>query len=294
MGTIMSTNGKILLVDDSPLFRAYLKNFINSKYSLEIEEITSTRELSRYLSTFGVDNLLLIIIDLYLPDGNGLEVLHQYREVSGGKEIPFLLVSARIDSSSAALALKTGAKGIIAKPVNLEKLREKVDAILLSEYRLKERASVIEYYDQVKVEVKRAQRAKYPLSLLLAGIFTTETFHALYKESSYHRIIDLKSKYPEKLRGIMRETDSIINLSPSEYFLILPFTDSEGILAVKKKLEKIYCELIPEEERNTLIMVIGTATFPKDSEKPDELISKLEIDFKEQFSAAKRNIVNTQ
>ena len=258
----MSTDKKILVVDDSPIFRAYMKNFLSSRYSLEIEEITSARELYRYFSTFGVDNLLLIILDLYLPDGSGLEVLQNYMEVSGRKEIPFILVSARIDSSSAALALKAGAKDVLVKPVNLEKLRERIDVILSSEYRLKERRSVMEYYDQIRVEVKRAQRGNYPLSLLLAGIFTADTYHALYKESSYRRIIDLESRYPERLQGIMRETDNIVNLSPSEYFFILPFTDSEGVLTVKEKLEKVYNGLIPEEERKKLILVIGSATFP--------------------------------
>ncbi|MEW5921893.1 MAG: response regulator [Bacillota bacterium] len=284
----MSTDKKILVVDDSPIFRAYMKNFLSSRYSLEIEEITSARELYRYFSTFGADNLLLIILDLYLPDGSGLEVLQNYMEVSGRKEIPFILVSARIDSSSAALALKAGAKGVLVKPVNLEKLRERIDVILSSEYRLKERRSVMEYYDQIRVEVKRAQRGNYPLSLLLAGIFTADTYHALYKESSYRRIIDLESKYPERLQGIMRETDNIVNLSPSEYFFILPFTDGEGGLTVKEKLEKIYNGLIPEEERKKLIMVIGSTTFPKDGKNPDELISKLETDFKEKFSSPKK------
>lgn len=284
----MSTDEKILVVDDSPIFRAYMKNFLSSRYSLEIEEITSARELYRYFSTFGADNLLLIILDLYLPDGSGLEVLQNYREVSGRKEIPFILVSARIDKSSAALALKAGAKDVLAKPVNLEKLRERIDAILSSEYRLKERRPIMEYYDQIRVEVKRAQRGNYPLSLLLAGIFTADTYLAFYKESSYRRIIDLESKYPERLQGIMRETDNIVNLSPSEYFFILPFTDSEGVLTVKEKLEKVYNGLIPEEERKKLIMVIGSATFPKDGKNPDELISKLETDFKEKFSSPKK------
>ncbi|MEW6622139.1 MAG: response regulator [Bacillota bacterium] len=284
----MSMDKKILVVDDSPIFRAYMKNFLSSRYSLEIEEITSARELYRYFSTFGVDNLLLIILDLYLPDGSGLEVLQNYMEVSGRKEIPFILVSAGIDSRSAALAFKAGAKDVLVKPVNLEKLRERIDVILSSEYRLKERRSVMEYYDQIRVEVKRAQRGNYPLSLLLAGIFTADTYHAFYKESSYRRIIDLESKYPERLQGIMRETDNIVNLSPSEYFLVLPFTDSEGGLTVKEKLEKVYNGLIPEEERKKLILVIGSATFPKDGKNPDELILKLETDFKEKFSSPKK------
>ncbi|HBT20550.1 MAG TPA: hypothetical protein DEA47_04195 [Peptococcaceae bacterium] len=279
-----SEDGKILVVDDSPLFRSYLKNFLNSSYSLEVEEITSAREFSRYLSTFGLSSLLLIILDIFLPDGDGLEVIQKYREISGEKEIPFIVVSARIDSSKAVQALRAGAKDIMAKPVNLDRLKERIDHILSSKYSFKERKSVREYYDRIRNEVKRAQRGNYLLSLVLAGIFTADTLHAFYKESSYRRIVDLESKYPDKLRGVMRETDSIINLSPSEYLFILPFTDKEGVLTVHKKLENIYNVLIPEEERKKLLLVMGSATFPEDGKNPDELIAKLETDFKEKFS----------
>lgn len=279
-----SEDGKILVVDDSPLFRSYLKNFLNSNYSLEVEEITSAREFSRYLSTFGLSSLLLIILDIFLPDGDSLEVIQKYREISGEKEIPFIVVSARIDSSKAVQALRAGAKDIITKPVNLDRLKERIDHILSSKYSFKERKSVREYYDRIRNEVKRAQRGNYLLSLVLAGIFTADTLHAFYKESSYRRIVELESKYPDKLRGVMRETDSIINLSPTEYLFILPFTDKEGVLTVQKKLENIYNVLIPEEERKKLLLVMGSATFPEDGKNPDELIAKLETDFKEKFS----------
>ncbi len=280
----MDENKKLIIVEDSPLFRAMMTNFLKRHYSFAIEEINSAREMESYLSSIALDDVLLVILDLYLPDGNGLEALKRFKKKAGVSSIPFIIVSARVSKEMATLAFKEGAKDVLAKPVNYEKLKERIDQIISADFKVHEKKSVMDYYKQIQLEQKRAKRGKYDLSILLVGIFQKADFKSVYKDSSYRQIIDLEEKYPAELQKAMRETDAIFSLSPSEYLFVLPFTEDSSISIIRKKITSVFEKLVNEEERKKLLMVIGAASFPGDGETTELLISAMEEDFKKQFS----------
>ncbi len=281
----MPEPGKLILVDDSPLFRARMTDFLKMNYSFEIEEFNSIKELQNYIKDRSVKEILLIIMDLYLPDGNGLSAIRELKHNKGFPGIPFLLVSARIDKETVALAYTEGAKDVIAKPVNYEKLKLRIDKIISPEYKIKDKKSIMDYHHQITNEIKRAQRGSYNLSIFLAGIFQKVDFKSVYKDNSYRKVIDLEKKYPEELQKIMRDTDTIVSLSPSEYLFILPFTDKNGTAVIRKKIKQVFNSLITEKEKDSLLMVMGAATYPEDGESTDELILKIEENFKKQFAS---------
>jgi len=251
---------------------------------MESIEIASAKEFHHYLSSYGIDHLALIFTEAILPDGSSLEVINSYKKICGIEDIPFIVISAQINSELFSKSLEVGAKDILIKPVNQEKLQKKVDRILSVKLILQKRKSVRNYYDQIRNEVKRAQRGNYNLSLFLAGIFSAENLNAYYRESSYRQVIDLEKRYPFKLQAMIRETDSIFNLSPSDHLFFFPFTNKEGMQSIRSKIEQMYINTIPEEERNSLLLVTGSATFDQDGNEPDELIAKLETEFKDLFS----------
>lgn len=281
----MSSKNKLIIVDDSPLFRARLSNFLKQRYSFEIEELNSIREMNDYLNTIDLEEVLLIILDLHLPDGNGLAAIKNYRQVSGSAAIPFIMVSARINKDIVSAAYKEGAKDVVVKPVNYEQLKGRIDRIISPDQITKEAKSIMDYYKQIQMELKRAQRGNYEVSIVLAGIFQKMDFKSVYKESSKKQVIDLEQKYPEELQKVMRETDAIISLSPSEYLFVLPFTGSDGVPIIQDKLIGVFIHTVESEERDNLLMIIGSATYPQDGDTADLLISRIEDDFKNQFQA---------
>ncbi len=287
----MTQEGKIFVVDDSPLFRVRMTNFLRNNYSFQIEEISSGRELKDYLHATPVEDILLIILDLFLPDGSGLAVIRQYKQETGIRNLPFIIVSARIDKDSVTAAFKEGAKHVIAKPLNFEQLKERIDNIISPEFIKVEKKTVMDYYRAIEMEAKRAKRGKYDLSILLAGIFFQVDFKAVYKDSSYSRMFNLEWKYPEALQKNMRETDAIISLSPSEYLFVLPFTDKKGSAVVREKVTGVFNNLVAEAERKNVLMVIGSATYPQDGASTEELIAYMEKDFKTQFTRREEQAV---
>ncbi len=285
----VSGNSKMLVVDDSPLFRVRIANFLRSHYTFDIEELNSAQELINYLEHTQPEEILLIILDLYLPDGSGLDAISKIRKKSNYPNLPFILVSARVDRETVARAFREGAKDVITKPVNHEKLKERLDNIIAPEYIVKDKKTIMDYYSQIMNETKRAQRGNYNLSIVLAGIFQKSDLKSIYKEGFYRQVIDLEQRYPKELQKKMRETDTITSLSPSEYLFVLPFTHKNGTEVIREKILQVFNELVSEKDRESMLMIIGAATFPDDGESTDDLIAKLEENFKQQFFQQKSN-----
>ena len=80
----------------------------------------------------GADALLIhrehdvILLDLGLPDMDGLELLRKLRQVTG---CPILILTARDDERSVVLGLRSGADDYLVKPVKLVELLARIEAV---------------------------------------------------------------------------------------------------------------------------------------------------------------------
>lgn len=112
--------------------------------SLIVEDDPVTRELLRTtLESAGIDTLMaengagmwkqlekqpdVVILDLCLPDSDGLELLRQLRRTS---DVPVLIHSTRSDEIERILGIEIGADDFLPKPVNLRELLARVRALL--------------------------------------------------------------------------------------------------------------------------------------------------------------------
>jgi DNA-binding response OmpR family regulator len=75
-----------------------------------------------------VENFDLIILDINLPDGSGLDILREYRE--GGGSAPVLSLTARSQVEDRVQALDLGADDYLVKPFDLRELSARVRALL--------------------------------------------------------------------------------------------------------------------------------------------------------------------
>ncbi|MFQ5692033.1 MAG: response regulator, partial [Nitrospinota bacterium] len=72
----------------------------------------------------------LILLDLFLPQMNGLEVVRALRENPETRDIPILAVSAEMSERNANRALKAGCVSCLSKPFDFDALREDVERAL--------------------------------------------------------------------------------------------------------------------------------------------------------------------
>ncbi len=70
----------------------------------------------------------LVLLDLYLPDGHGLDLMRQAREQAGQPRPDFLVITAARDMSSVRGAMQLGAVHHLVKPFTFAQLEERLEA----------------------------------------------------------------------------------------------------------------------------------------------------------------------
>ena len=109
---------RILLVDDHPLMLSGLSLLINSAPDLEVcAEARNAAEAISMISKFKPD---LVVLDLGLPDRNGIEVLKDFQAVA--PTLPVLIVSMHDEMLYAERTLRAGARGYVSKQSGGENL----------------------------------------------------------------------------------------------------------------------------------------------------------------------------
>lgn len=121
-------NGPILIIEDDPDIVEILR------YSLQSKEYPTRVALN------GMEGLMasmdqaelpsLILMDLLLPEMNGLEICRRLRREKSTKTIPIIMVTAKASESDFARAKAAGVDDYITKPFSIAALLERVDSLL--------------------------------------------------------------------------------------------------------------------------------------------------------------------
>lgn len=106
--------GRILIVDDLPDNRAILGRRFQRR-GFEIAEADSGRGALEIIAREPFD---VVLLDVMMPDMNGLEVLRRIREHHSDVALPVIMVTGRIESQDIVEALTLGANDYITKPVD--------------------------------------------------------------------------------------------------------------------------------------------------------------------------------
>jgi two-component system KDP operon response regulator KdpE len=100
----------------------------------------------------GVQKPDLLILDLGLPDGNGIDLI---RDLRGWSEVPVLILSARSQENDKIDALDAGADDYLTKPFSVGELRARVRALLRRRLRSGEGVTPVVEFGQVTVDLSR-------------------------------------------------------------------------------------------------------------------------------------------
>jgi len=102
----------ILLVEDDPRLRDLLERYLASQ-ALRVRAVANLAGMRAQLAQHHVD---LIVLDLMLPDGDGLTACRDLR--AAGDETPILILTARGDDVDRIIGLEIGADDYLPKPCN--------------------------------------------------------------------------------------------------------------------------------------------------------------------------------
>ena len=114
---------RILVVDDEPPIRKLLRTGLGTQGYDVIDAATGRAALAAF-----ADKPDLMILDLGLPDMQGLDVLRALRE--GGSALPVIILSSREDEAGKVMAFDLGADDYVTKPFGMNELLARVRTAL--------------------------------------------------------------------------------------------------------------------------------------------------------------------
>ncbi|OLD15858.1 MAG: two-component system response regulator CreB [Acidobacteria bacterium 13_1_40CM_3_56_11] len=219
---------RILIVDDEPAISD------NIQFVLESEGLETVRVATGLAATPILDEgtIDLIIIDIGLPDINGLDLLKEIRRT---RATPIILLTARTAEIDRVLGLEIGADDYIAKPFSPRELAARVKAVLRRCQRTTASKSTVEAF-----AVNTSKRAiaffgtplelsKYEYEILRrfierkGHVFSREQLMNLVweqPETSLDRTIDAHIKnIRAKLRAVRPDIEPIVTHRGSGYSL---------------------------------------------------------------------------
>ncbi len=113
----------VVVIEDEPQIR----RFVRAALEAEGWQVHEADSATKGLTEAGTRKPDLLVLDLGLPDGDGLEVI---RDVRGWSGVPIIVLSARSDESDKIAALDAGADDYLTKPFGVGELLARVRANL--------------------------------------------------------------------------------------------------------------------------------------------------------------------
>jgi two-component system, OmpR family, KDP operon response regulator KdpE len=115
---------KVLVVDDEPAIRRFLRTSLTAQGYLVTEAENGTAALEN-LRRRPID---ILVLDLGLPDINGLDIIERVR--GQGSTVPIIVLSSRTDETGKVKALDLGADDYVTKPFGIDELLARIRAAL--------------------------------------------------------------------------------------------------------------------------------------------------------------------
>jgi diguanylate cyclase (GGDEF)-like protein len=277
---------KVLVVDDSPIAIEKLSAAL-AQEGYEVVTAQDGREAIRRVRAEPPD---LIILDVVMPDMDGIEVLRVLKARAAEEFIPVMLLSVKSDLESRVSGLRIGADDYLPKPFADEELLARAAALLriksLQDTLTKakrdlERLSVTDgltglynhrfLQERLREEFRRAQRYSDPLSLVMLDLDHFKRVNDLHGHPYGDRVL---KQAADKIRKSVREPDICARYGGEEFAVILPKTHLSGALTVGERIWRALGEHVYEDKgtEERLTASLGIAFFPAKDVTSAELL----------------------
>jgi len=119
-------SNKVLVIEDEPDIRKTLEYNLNRE-GFEVYGCGSIKEAKKLIEN---PNFSIILLDLMLPDGSGLDLCREVKSDSTTQDIPIIILTAKDDEVDKVVGFELGADDYVTKPFSVRELILRVKAIL--------------------------------------------------------------------------------------------------------------------------------------------------------------------
>jgi len=146
----MNNPARILIVEDD----AAIRRFVRQALEAEGHQVFETDSVKRGLIEAGTRKPDLLILDLGLPDGDGVDLI---RDLRGWSTLPVIVLSARAGEPDKIDALDAGADDYLVKPFSVGELLARVRASLRRRDSSDARATSLVVFGDCEIDLVKRQ-----------------------------------------------------------------------------------------------------------------------------------------
>lgn len=237
---------RVLIVDDSPMVLAY-HTAILEQAEMVVKVISEPMQLLEVLSDFNPD---LILMDLYMPECNGIELAKVIRQTDGFLSTPIVYLSTENDFNTQPEAMNLRGDDFLVKPIDPAHL---VSAITSRVTRARSLRSLMIHdgltgllnhtaiKEELAREVVRSSRLSTPLSLAMVDIDFFKKVNDTYGHAAGDRVLKSLARL---LKQRLRETDIVGRYGGEEFAVIMNDTDAISAAKVIDEIRTVFSRLL--------------------------------------------------
>ncbi len=268
-------NTKIIVVDDEVETLNLIKDYLSEK-GMNVTVAETGEKAVELLSEHAFD---IAILDLYLTDTTGLELLREIKEFH--PKMQAIMITGYGTIHDAVECMKMGAADFITKPLLLDHIHLTINK-LLENARLVEEAEMAEYYKMLshtdeltglfnlrhlrptlRKEVERHIRYDHTLSVAMLDIDDFKKYNDTNGHEAGNKLL---VNLALTLRHNTRNCDLLIRYGGEEFVIVFPETTPEESSVVAQRI----CRSL--ETSLGVTVTIGLASLPKDTMNSEELL----------------------
>lgn len=141
---------KILIIEDEPDIRKTLEYNI----SREGYHVVSASSLVEAKSQIESDSFSLILLDLMLPDGSGLDLCRDIKSDKEKSSIPIIILTAKDDEVDKVVGFELGADDYVTKPFSVRELILRMKAVLKRGEKKSDNVEVQRQFGQLSIDTE--------------------------------------------------------------------------------------------------------------------------------------------
>jgi len=287
----------VLVVDDEPVNIEIMAEILEQDY-----QVLFATDANTTLNIVERCNPQLILLDIMMPDMNGIDLCRQLKSNPHYRDIPIIFVTALNHKIDETEGLEAGAIDYVTKPIVAPVLKARVRNQIelkqlrdeLAQFALRDALTGLSnrrsFDETFAMEWRRAKRMGTVLSLIMVDVDYFKDFN------DYHGHIEgdfcLKEIAKVFSNTINRSHDFVARFGGEEFIFILPDTDLHGASVLAEKLRRNVEDerIIHEKSQVSDFITISLGVYTYSPAKDDEQISseRILIELDKQLYQAKR------
>lgn len=262
---------RILVIDGDVELSAYYSLML-TQAGMITEVANDLFKIVSHISEFNPD---LILMDMYMPECNGIELAKVIRQMDAFVSIPIVFLSSEMNIKKQLTAMGTGGDDFLTKPI-------KPDHLISSISQRAERMRIIRSFmncdsltgllnhtkikEQLDIAVEKARRRNGKLCFAMIDIDKFKSVNDTYGHHAGDRVIKSLSNL---LKQRLRRTDIIGRYGGEEFAVILEETEADNALILLDEIRANFSGIKHQSEGREFYSTFscGLAVFPQ---CPDE------------------------